>query len=366
MGNKLETVKTQFYHTDQTLVLESGLKLCPLSIAYETYGTLNNNKNNAVFVAHALTGDQHAAGVSEDGCVGWWDEMIGPGKPLDTNQFFIICANILGSCYGTTGPSSINSKTGKEYALDFPVITVRDMVKLEKILIDYLEIDQLLSVVGGSLGGMQALEWAISYPERVKSSIAIAATSKMSSQNMAFNEIGRFAILSDPHFYNGNYYDKPKTAEKGLAIARMIGHITYLSEESMDKKFGRDLKTGKYMFNLKDIEFEVQSYLHHQGSKFVERFDADSYLYLTKAMDYFDVTKDLKELRVDTKFLIMAYDSDWLFSAAQSMAIVNALRKNRNKVSYTIIESKEGHDSFLLNYKTQGEVISSFLTGVRI
>lgn len=360
-------VEKKFYMTEDPLKLVSGLEIAPLTIAYETYGTLNQQKNNAILVCHALSGSSHAAGfyAHNPKIKGWWENMIGPGKPLDTNQFFIICSNIIGSCYGSTGPSSINPKTGREYGLDFPVITVKDMVNAQKKLLDFLEIPELFSVVGGSLGGMQALEWAITYPEYVKSAIVIASTTRMSSQNIAFNEIGRDAILSDPYFQDGNYYRSDKKPDEGLSLARMVAHITYLSEESMDRKFGRDLKTGKYLFDLKQIEFQVQSYLHYQGDKFVERFDANSYLYITKAMDYFDVTQELSEIKTKTKFLVIAFTSDWLFPIAHSMQMVDLLQKNKNHVSFVAIESKEGHDSFLLNFTTQSEVISNFLKGVK-
>jgi homoserine O-acetyltransferase len=341
------------------------MTLPKITVAYETYGVLNHDKSNAILLLHALSGSSHAAGKYQDSeSEGWWDNMVGPGKPFDTNKYFMICSNILGSCYGTTGPSSLDPSTNKAYGLDFPVITVQDMVNVQKKLIDYLGIKKLYSVAGGSLGGMQALKWALLYPEMVHSSIVIAATSKMSSQNIAFNEIGRISILSDPYFNNGTYYENEKKPEMGLALARMIAHITYLSEESMDNKFGRDLMSGNYMFNLKEAEFEVQSYLHYQGYKFVRRFDANSYLYITKAMDYFDVTSHLENFKSDTRFLIIAFTSDWLFPPTQSLVIVDALRKNKNPVSYAKIQAKEGHDAFLLNINEQSQIISSFLKGI--
>lgn len=356
-----------FYYTSEyPLKLSSGIEIPSLTLAYETYGTLNEDKSNAILLLHALSGDAHCAGIEkETEKPGWWIELVGPDKPFDTNRYFIVCSNIIGSCYGSTGPASINPATQKPYGRDFPVVTVKDIVKAQASLIDYLGIEKLFCVAGGSLGGMQALEWALTYPERVESAIAIATTAKMSSQNIAFNEIARFAILSDPYFQDGNYYDKEQKPDKGLALARMIGHITYLSEDSMNKKFGRDLTTGQYMFDLKYIEFQIQSYLHYQGHKFVERFDANSYLYITKAMDYFDITAELKELKTKTKFLVIAFTSDWLFPISQSLDIVDILQRNRNHVSFTSIESKEGHDSFLLNFNVQGSVISSFLKGIR-
>jgi len=365
-GNSVGIVVRNFFTSDEPLKLISQLELSPFSIAYETYGTLNEEKNNVILVFHALSGSAHAAGFyPTDPNPGWWEDMIGPGKPLDTNRYFIVCSNIIGSCYGSTGPESLNPKTQKPYALDFPVITVKDMVRAQKKLIDFLDIKKLFCVIGGSLGGMQALEWALSYPEMVESSIIIAATAKMTPQNIAFNEIGRVAILSDFLFSNGNYQLQNQKPAKGLAIARMLAHITYLSEQSMNNKFGRELKTGNYLFGLKDIDFQVQSYLHYQGDKFVERFDANSYLYITKAMDYFDVTKELLELKTKTKFLLISFTSDWLFSTRQSMEIVNLLRKNNNHVSFTEIESDQGHDSFLLNFEVQGEILSSFLEGIK-
>jgi homoserine O-acetyltransferase len=362
--NSVGIVEKKIFKSEKPLKLVSGIELNPIHIAYETYGTLNEDKSNVILLLHALSGNQHAAGFHEgDSKPGWWEEMVGPGKPFDTNRYFIICSNIIGSCYGSTGPASLNPQTGKSFGLDFPVITVKDMVKAQKMLLDHLGIKQLFSIAGGSLGGMQALEWAITYPEMVKSAIVIAATSKMSTQNMGFHEIGRFAILSDPNFHNGNYYSEPHGPDKGLALARMVGHITYLSEEAMNSKFGRQLKTGRYMFDLKHIEFQVQSYLHYQGSKFVRRFDANSYLYITKAMDYFDVTDILQKIKINTRFLVIGFTSDWLFPISQSMEIVDALRSNKNHVSYASIDSTEGHDSFLLNFEKQAEVVSSFLKG---
>jgi len=349
-----------FFKSETGLELVSGKKLNKIEIAYETYGELNKDKSNAILVLHALSGSSHAGGEN-----GWWEKMIGPSRPLDTNKYFIICSNILGSCYGTTGPSSINPETNEPYCLNFPIITVKDMVNAQKKLIDYLEIKKLYSVIGGSLGGMQALEWAITYPESIRSSIVIAATSKMSSQNIAFNETGRFAIISDPNFYNGEYYKYNTKPTIGLSLARMIAHITYLSEKIMDQKFGRDLKEGRYLFDLHSIEFEIQSYLRYQGEKFVERFDANSYLYITKAMDYFDVTNELKNLSSNIKFLIIAFTSDWLFPVNQSLEIVKLLRYNNNKVSFSLIESEKGHDSFLIDIEEQGKIVSSFLEGIK-
>jgi len=353
-------LKKIIFNFDKPLKLVSGQELPSFELAYETYGQLNEDKSNAILVLHALSGSSHAGGKD-----GWWEGMIGPGCPLDTNKYFIICSNIIGSCYGSTGPSSINPKTGKPYGLDFPIITVKDMVNAQKLLIDHLGIKKLYSVIGGSLGGMQALEWAITYPNEIKSSIVIAATSRMSTQNIAFNETGRFAIILDPNFHNGDYYSYNTKPTTGLSLARMIAHITYLSEKIMDQKFGRELKSGKYLFDLHSIEFEVQSYLRYQGEKFVERFDANSYLYITKAMDYFDVTKELPNLKSKIKFLIIAFTSDWLFPVEQSMEIVKLLKENNNNVSFSLIDSDKGHDSFLIDIEEQGKIVSSFLEGLK-
>jgi len=285
-------VETQYYtfaHPPNELVLESGEKLGPITLAYETYGELNKDRTNAILILHALSGDAHVAGYHKgDRKPGWWDNMVGPGKAFDTNKYFVICSNVIGGCKGSTGPSSINPATGKPYGLDFPVITIRDMVNAQRYLIDYLGIEKLLCVAGGSMGGMQALQWTVSYPERVRSAIPIATASRNKAMQIAFNEVGRQAIMSDPNWNRGDYYGKtpPNT---GLAIARMVGHITYLSETSMEQKFGRRLRQKeKYGYDF-SIDFEVESYLHYQGLSFTQRFDANSYLYITKAIDYFDL-----------------------------------------------------------------------------
>lgn len=364
----LKNRETQYITFNHPLLLESGLELSEITLAYQCYGTLNKEKSNAILVLHALSGDAHVAGVCpKTGKVGWWDEMVGPNKPFDTNQFFIICSNVIGSCYGSTGPESLNPETNKPYGLDFPTITIKDMVEAQKKLIDYLEIETLFAVAGGSMGGMQALKWSLLYPKRVKSAIVIAATSKTSPQNIAFHEIGRQSILSDPYFNHGNYYLQSKKPNTGLALARMVAHITYLSDEAMEIKFGRDLTHGKYLFDLKNnlMEFQVQNYLRYQGQKFVERFDANSYLYITKAMDYFDVTLQLQNLKTRTRFLVVAFTSDWLFPVKQSLDMIDALRTHRNHVSFTLIDAKEGHDSFLVNLKDQQEIIEAFLQGVK-
>jgi len=360
-------VETKYYTYPDKIKLESGVEFGPITIAYETYGTLNAACDNVILLEHALTGDAHAAGIhsADDKKSGWWDSMVGPNKAFDTNKYFIVCSNILGGCMGTTGPSSINPDTGKPYALDFPVVTVEDMVKVQKILIDHLGITGLLSVAGGSMGGMQAMEWVIHYPEFVKSTIVIASTSKLSAQGIAFNAVGRTAIISDPNWNNGNYYNGESPAN-GLAIARMIGHITYLSEESMHKKFGRKLQdktTPDYNF---DVDFQVESYLQHQGQSFVDRFDANSYLYITKAMDYYDLPTKYGSLALafrknKAKFLVISFSSDWLFPPEQSKDIVKALMNTDKDVAYCAIESNCGHDAFLLEKDHQTRIIKSFL-----
>jgi homoserine O-acetyltransferase len=358
------------------LRLESGEILPgPIDVAYETYGNLNEDKSNVILVCHALSGSAHAAGYHRmvddetfDGATeGWWEDVIGPGKGIDTNKYFVICSNFLGSCYGTTGPTSINPKTGKRYGITFPTITISDMVKVQRELIKQLGIEKLLAVVGGSMGGMQALEWSVMYPEIVESVIAIAATANCSAQNIAFDAVGRNAIISDPNWGNGEYLEKGKVPSKGLSIARMIGHITYLSEKSMDLKFGRRFINGK-TYDVDDIEFEVESYLGYQGEKFVNRFDANSYLYITKAMDYFDLPEkygngDLKEVfkKIRSKLLFISFTSDWLFPPSESLEMVSAALAAGKNVSYINIESINGHDSFLIDTKIESETMKAFL-----
>lgn len=360
-----EIVKTQYFDIEENIQLESGKELKNVQVAYETYGKLNNLKDNAILLFHALTGDAHAAGYHEgDKKPGWWEDLVGAGKAFDTDKYFVVCSNMLGGCKGTTGPSSINPETGKPYGLDFPVITMEDAVKVQKKLVDFLGIKKL-RVAGGSMGGMQAMEWAIQYPEMVTHAIIIASTARLSAQGIAFNAVGRNAILSDPNWNNGNYYDGEKP-EQGLAIARMVGHITYLCEGAMHNKFGRrfqDKDSPDFHF---DIDFEVESYLEHQGQIFVDRFDANSYLYITKAVDYFDIASKYGSLeeafaKTDAKFLVISFSSDWLFPSVQSKEIVNALIKNQKDVSFCEIESPCGHDAFLLEHETQTKIIKSFL-----
>lgn len=358
-------VETKYYKLDKTIQLESGKTLSNIQVAYETYGELNENKDNAILICHALTADAHAAFYNspDDKKPGWWDTMIGPNKAFDTNKYFVICSNVLGGCKGTTGPNSINPETGKEYGHNFPVITVEDMVKVEYELINYLGVKKLISV-GGSMGGMQAIEWSISHPEYVNSVIIIAAAARLSAQGIAFNAVGRNAILFDPDFNNGDYYDK-KHPEAGLSIARMVGHITYLSEAAMHKKFGRNFKEDKPNFDF-GVDFQVESYLDYQGRIFVDRFDANSYLYITKAVDYYDPYTKYGSLenafsKTNAKFLVISFDSDWLFSTEQAKEIVNALIKKDKKVSFIELTSPCGHDAFLIEWEKQTEVVKSFL-----
>ncbi len=364
-------VETKYYTIEKTITLECGEEFGPITVAYETYGRLNGNKDNAILVLHALTGDAHAAGYHSETDIkpGWWNDMIGPGKAFDTDKYFIISSNMLGGCKGTTGPSSINPSTGKTYGTDFPVITIEDAVKVQKELVDYLGVKKLLSVAGGSMGGMQALTWAIGYPEMVESTILIATTSKLSAQGIAFNAVGRNAIISDTNWNNGDYYDKENKPDQGLSIARMVGHITYLCEEAMHNKFGRKLQNKTKPDFSMDIDFQVESYLQHQGEVFVDRFDANSYLYITKAVDYFDLGAKYGSLdeafkHTNAKFLIMSFTSDWLFPTEQSKEMVNALLRTGKDVSFCEIESPCGHDAFLLEFETQTNIVKSFLKDV--
>ena len=349
-----------------SLSLDCGVTLAPVDVAYETYGRLNAARSNAILVLHAFSGDAHAAGIShEGGKPGWWDNMIGPGKGFDTNKYFVICSNVLGGCRGTTGPSSINPATGCPYAMSFPVITVADMVRLQKMLIDSMGIPRLLAVSGGSMGGMQALEWAVSYPEQVLAAIPIAATVRHSAQQIAFNEVGRQAIMADPDWNGGNYYGKQPPA-RGLAVARMVGHITYMSDDSMREKFGRRLRDKDTVGFGFDVDFEVESYLRYRGSQFVNRFDANSYLYITKAMDYFDLTSGHGSIAAalepaEARFLVISFSSDWLYPSYQSQEVVRALRSRNRDVAYVELEANYGHDSFLVDVAEQSTMVSGFL-----
>ncbi len=350
------------------LELDCGRKLYDVNLRYECSGKLNADGTNAILILHALSGDAHVCGRyhQDERKGGWWDDMVGPGKPIDTDRYFVVCSNVIGSCSGSTGPRSINPATGKRYNLEFPVITIRDMVRAQKRLMDHLGIRRWLSVVGGSMGGMQALEWAITYPELVQSAVPIATTAQLSSQSIAFDWVGREAIKYDPNFQNGNYGPE-RVPDRGLATARMLAHITYLSDESMSRKFGRELQEHEdYGFDFQR-DFAVESYLEYQGRRFVERFDANSYFYITRAMDYFDLAdraagdlaKALEPATAD--FLVVSFSSDWLFPTSQSRAIVNALLKNRRRVSFSEIESAYGHDAFLLEIDTLGPMVRDFL-----
>lgn len=353
---------------NEPLRLECQQDLAPFAIAYQTYGELNADKSNAILVCHALTGDQH---VASDHPIthkpGWWTSLVGPGKAVDTNRFFVICANILGGCMGSTGPASLNPKTGKPYGLDFPVITIGDMVEAQARLIDKLGIDQLFCVIGGSMGGMQVLEWAARYKERVFSAAPIAAAAWHSSQNIAFHEVGRQAVMADPNWAAGNYYAAGTTPKNGLAVARMAAHITYLSEEALHQKFGRNLQdrdTKTFSFNA---DFQVESYLRYQGSTFVDRFDANSYLYITRAMDYFDLREKHGQVLANafrgtkTRFCVVSFTSDWLYPTRESRAIVQALNAVAANVSFVEIDSDKGHDAFLLEEPTFFKTIRGFL-----
>ncbi len=367
LSDKIYVETNQFYY-DRPFVLESEAVLDHLEITYETYGKLNSDRSNAILICHALTGDAHVAGYHRgEDKPGWWDGMVGPGKAFDTNKYFVICSNVIGSCRGSIGPSSINPKTGREYGLEFPVVTIKDMVRAQKILIDHLKIDRIKCVAGGSMGGMQALQWAVSYPQMIDSCIPIATTYRHSAQQIAFDEVGRQAIMADPNWNNGEYYGKEIPA-RGLAVARMIGHITYMSDKSMEKKFGRNLRKKEYGYHFKQ-EFEVENYLQYRGSSFIHRFDANSYLYLTKAMDYFDLQrgKPLAEAFShikNVKFLVIAFSSDWLYPPYQSKEIVKALKMNGLTVTYCEISSDYGHDAFLIEFNEESKLIKHFLEKV--
>lgn len=356
--------ETKFFTFD-SLQLESGEILSPVTIAYETYGELNKSKDNAILICHALTGDAHAAGISkETGKLGWWEIMIGPDKPFDTNKYFVICSNVIGGCKGSTGPGSINPKTGKPYGMSFPVVTIKDMVNAQAKLIDYLGIENLFCVAGGSMGGMQVLQWVYSYPERVKTAIPIATTLRHTAQQIAFNEVGRRAIMNDPEWMGGDYYGQTFPAN-GLAVARMIGHITYMSDLSMKEKFGRKLRNKEKFGYDFEAEFEVEQYLRYRGETFVHRFDANSYLYITKAIDYFDLgdNKDLikKFYNLKTKFLVISYSHDWLYPPYQSREIVKVLKYAWVDVTYCEISSTYGHDAFLIKNQEQEHLVTHFL-----
>jgi len=371
-GVSVGLVEKQFFsfaEPPEQLVLESNARLGPVTIAYETLGQLNEDKSNVILILHALSGDSHVAGYynEEDAKPGWWEIMVGPGKGIDTDKYFVICPNIIASCMGSTGPSSINPASGTPYGFDFPVVTIGDMVKAQKTLLDHLGITKILTVVGGSIGGMQVLEWAVRYPEMVVSAIPLATTTRHSALAIAFNEVARQAIMADPNWNNGNYYDGPRP-NLGLALARMVGHVTYLSDEAMRRKFGRRLQDkDDFSFNF-DADFQVESYLRHQGRKFIERFDANSFLYITKASDYFDLQRQHgkgSEVEAFSKamarFLVISFTSDWLYPTYQSRAMVKAMKKNGLDVSFCEIEAEWGHDAFLLENERLSTLIKGFI-----
>lgn len=380
-GNALHTQK-QFFHfaEDDPFILQSGARLGPVCLAYETLGTLNAEKNNAILVLHALTGDSHMAGYygvespEKGDKPGWWDIMIGPGKPIDTDRFFVICSNVLGGCKGSTGPASPDpSKDGKPYGLDFPVVTIADMVRAQRRLVDHLGISKLLAAVGGSMGAMQALEWSVRYPDRTASVIAPAGTARHSALNIAFHEVARQAIMADPNWNKGHYYDRD-VPSLGLAVARMIGHITYLSDEALRRKFGRRLQDKSdfsFDFEAAAPDFQVESYLRYQGRKFVDRFDANSFLYITKAADYFDLEHLHGEgslvaafAKAMARYLVVSFTSDWLYPTYMAREMVKAMKKAGLDVSFCEIEADCGHDAFLLRNERLFELMRAFLKNV--
>jgi homoserine O-acetyltransferase len=365
-------VTPQYMDFTAPLPLDCGRSLPSYQLIYETYGSLNATASNAILICHALSGDHHAAGYHSmaDKKPGWWESCIGPGKPIDTNRFFVVSLNNLGGCKGSTGPVTQNPETGKLYGPDFPIVTVRDWVNSQAQLGDKLGIRQWAAVIGGSLGGMQALQWAIQFPDRVRHCIVIAAAPKLSAQNIAFNEVARQAILSDPDFHKGRYYEHNVIPRRGLMLARMVGHITYLSDESMRAKFGREMREGKLSFGFDEAEFQVESYLRHQGRTFVDRFDANTYLLMTKALDYFDPASEhghdlAKTLAgVQAKFFLAAFTSDWRFSPARSREIVKALLDSRKSVSYAEVDAYHGHDAFLIPITQYLEAFHAYMRHV--
>lgn len=350
--------------------LDGGAQLATLPIAYQTYGTLNADKSNAILVCHGLTGDQYALGTHPvTGKSGWWERMIGPQKPIDTDRYFVIASNVIGGCMGSWGPKSINPATGKSYALDFPVITIADMVRAQAALIDAMGIEKLFAVIGGSMGGMHALTWASLYPERVFAVMPIATTARHSAQNIAFHEIGRQAIMADPDWQEGNYHEKGTYPAKGLSVARMTAHVTYVSQAALSKKFGRDLQGKESLGFSFDTDFQVESYLHHQGRSFVERFDPNAYLYITRAMDYFDLAADHNGnlsaafAKTPVRFCVVAFSSDWCFPTSESREIVRALNAVAANVSFAEVRTSKGHDAFLLDVPRFHRIADGFLSG---
>jgi homoserine O-acetyltransferase/O-succinyltransferase len=371
VSNSIGIVSTQRMQFGEPLLCQGGVTLSDYELVYETYGTLNNDRSNAVLVCHALSGNHHVAGYYEKNTkdVGWWDTMVGPGKPIDTDRFFVIGLNNLGGCHGSTGPVSINSATGKPYGPSFPIVTVGDWVESQSRLADRLNIQQFAAVIGGSLGGMQALQWSLAKPLRVRHVLAIASAPRLSAQNIAFNDVARNAILTDPDFHGGDYYEHSVVPTRGLRLARMLGHITYLSNDAMADKFGRGLRSGKYGYSY-DVEFEIESYLRYQGDKFATHFDANTYLIMTKALDYFDPAREYEDdlnrafSAARANFLVLSFTTDWRFAPERSRAIVKALLHNRLKVSYAEITSTHGHDSFLMQHDHYHSVMHAYFDNI--
>jgi homoserine O-acetyltransferase len=358
------------FGADKPLRLDAGVDLTPFQIAYQTYGKLNPERTNAVLICHALTGDQHVANVHPvTDKPGWWETMVGPGRPIDTERYFIISPNVIGACMGSTGPASLNPATGKPWGLEFPVVTIRDMVRAQAMLLDHLGIESLFTVAGGSMGGMQVLQWAASYPDRVFSALPIAAATRHSAQNIAFHEVGRQAVMADPEWRGGRYFAEATNPRRGLAVARMGAHITYLSDAALHRKFGRRFQDRNNPTFSFDADFQVESYLRHQGITFVERFDANSYLYLTRAMDYFDLAADYDGILANaykgtpTRFCVISFTSDWLFPTSDSRAIVHALNAGGARVSFAEIVTDKGHDAFLLDEPELLAIVRGFLEG---
>ncbi|MCB8837245.1 homoserine O-acetyltransferase [Aurantimonas sp. VKM B-3413] len=363
------TSPVALFAENEPLHLDAGIDLSPFQIAYNTYGTLNADKSNAILVCHALTGDHYAASQSPvTGKPGWWSSLIGEGKPIDTEKYFVICSNVIGGCMGSTGPASISPKTGEPYGLDLPVITIRDMVRAQKMLVERLGIDTLFAVIGGSMGGMQVLQWTVSYPDKVFAALPIATGARHSSQNIAFHEVGRQAVMADPDWCGGRYIALGKRPSKGLAVARMTAHVTYLSEAALHRKFGRNLQDRETLGFGFDADFQIESYLRHQGMTFVDRFDANSYLYMTRAMDYFDIAADYDGSLAKafqgskTRFCLVSFSSDWLFPTEENRAVVHALNAAAASVSFVEIETDRGHDAFLLREPEFFAAIDGFVS----
>lgn len=364
-------VTPQRMDVQEPLTLACARVLDSYTLVYETYGTLNADKSNAVLICHALSGHHHAAGYhhENDTKAGWWDNCIGPNKAIDTNQFFVVALNNLGGCHGSSGPSSLNPETGRIYGPDFPLVTVRDWVQVQARLSDYLGIDCWAAIVGGSLGGMQVLQWSVDFPARLRSAVIIASAPKLSAQNIAFNEVARQSILSDPDFYGGRYTEMDTIPKRGLILARMVGHITYLSDDAMKQKFGRDLKSGKFLYGY-DVEFQVESYLRHQGEVFSQNFDANTYLLMTKALDYFDPAREFDDnlqtalARASCRFLVISFTTDWRFAPERSQEIVNALMAQGKQVAYADIDAPQGHDSFLFPIPRYVTLLKNFMNSI--